>query len=243
MRTFPSRCWLVVLPLAVSCGGGSPASAPTRPTPARISITGTDFLLIGSSAPLTALSETGAALGGLWGTDAPEVAAVEAYTGLVTAVGTGTATVFVDVKGVRATKSIRTLPDFGGTWAGSYEETGCEASGDFVKLGVCPDSEYDFGTGSMRMTLTQARERVSGELRLRGGTITEVSGSVSPEGTLTFAGSATGQSRFHIELQNVRFEFRQPNALAGTFDEVYSSRLASPSGGWRMASRIRGMSR
>ena len=238
MSTFQKRWWLVVLPLIASCNGGSPPSAPTLPTPASISITGTDLILVGSSDTFTALSETGAALEGMWGTDAPTVAAVEAYTGRVTAVGTGTATIFVDAKGIRATKSIRTLPNFSGTWAGMYEETACEASGDFVALRVCPTSEYDFAIGQMKMTLTQTRDSVSGEVNLRGGTASDVSGNISPEGTLTFTGAAR-DSKFDIELHNVRFELPQRDEMTGTFEEVYLSRTAAPSGGWRMVSRIR----
>ena len=63
---------------------------------------------------------------------------MEAYSGRVTAVCTGTATIFVDAAGIRATKSIRTLPNFSGTWAGMYQETACEASGDFVVLRSAP---------------------------------------------------------------------------------------------------------
>ena len=241
MFTFQKRCWLLLLPLIASCNGGSPPSAPTRPSPASITITGTDLILVGSSEMFTALSETGAALGGMWGTDASTVATVEAYSGRVTAVGTGTATIFVDAAGIRATKSIRTLPNFSGTWAGMYEETACEASGDFVVLRVCPISEYDFAIGQMRMTLTQTRDSVSGEVKLRGGTVSDVSGNISPQGTLTFTGAARDQSKFDIELQNVRFELPQREEMTGTFEEVYLSRIATPSGGWRMVSRIRKM--
>ena len=243
MFAVQKRCWVIVLPLIASCTGGSPASPPTRPTPASISISGTDLILVGSSATFTAVSQTGAALAGMWGTDAPTVASVEAYTGRVTAVGTGTATIFMDANGVRGSTSIRTLSNFSGVWGGMYEETACEANGDFVVLRICPDSEYDFAVGEMRMTLTQTRDSVSGEIRLRGGTVAGVSGTISREGTLTFTGAAWDESMFHIELQNVRFDVSEGDQMTGTFEEVYSSRTAARSGGWRMVSRLRGMSR
>jgi hypothetical protein len=72
---------------------------------------------------------------------------VEAYSGRVTAVGTGTATIFAEAGGVRGTMTIRTLPNFSGSWSGSFKETGCEVTGDFAALGVCSDSEYDSGFG------------------------------------------------------------------------------------------------
>ena len=107
-----------------------------------------------------------------------------------------------------------------------YEETACEASGDFVVLRVCPISEYDFAIGQMRMMLTQTRDSVSGEVKLRGGTVSDVSGNISPQGTLTFTGAARDQSKFDIELQNVRFELPQREEMTGTFEEVYLSRIA-----------------
>lgn len=243
MSTFVRRrYWLLFLPLAASCNG-SPPSAPTTPAVTSISITGTDLILVGNSERFTAAGNTGTPLEGMWGSSAPTVATVEAYTGRVTAVGTGTATIFVDVKGVRGTTTIRTLPNFSGTWAGGYEETACEANGDFVALRICPIGDYDFARGSMRMIVTQTRESVSGQLRLREGDVSDVSGNVSPEGTLTLTGAVRDQSRFTIELQNVRFELLQQNQMTGTFDEVYSSRTPPPSGGWRMTSRIRSMVR
>ena len=84
---------------------------------------------------------------------------------------------------------------------------------------------------------------MSGEVKLRGGMVSDVPGNISPEGTFTFTGAARDESKFDIELQNVRFELPQRDEMTGTFEEVYLSRIATPSGGWRMVSRIRKMIR
>ena len=97
-----------------SCGGGGVRwqSPPTAPAPslANITVNGSDLLLIGQSETFTAVGNTGLPVGtASWGADAPTVVTVEGYTGRVTAVGTGTATIFADLGGIRGTKTIRTV--------------------------------------------------------------------------------------------------------------------------------------
>ena len=72
----------------------------------------------------------------------------------------------------------------------------------------------------MRMTLTQDRDTVSGRVS-RVSPDTDISGSVFPEGTLTFTG--TGSSGIlNVELANVRFELPQNGEMIGTFEQVYT---------------------
>jgi hypothetical protein len=150
MSTLLQRCWPLGLAVAVACGGSSPPIAPA-PSLTNITVNGSDLLLIGQSETFTALGNTGAPVStASWGTDAPTVVTVEGYTGRITAVGTGTATIFADLGGIRGTKTIRTVPDFTGYWSGLYEETGCEATGDWAVLRVCPGSEYDFVISQMK---------------------------------------------------------------------------------------------
>jgi hypothetical protein len=236
---FMKGWWLVCLVLAAGCGSGAGVGSPT-PIPSSltsITVTGTDLLLVGASEMFTAAGNTGALTRPLWGSDAPTVATVDAGTGQVTAVGTGTATIFVDANGIRGTKLIRTLPNFGGSWHGWYEETDCQASGDYALLGLCSD----LSIGEMRMTLTQNRDSISGVFALLDdGKASDVSGSVSPEGTLTFTGTQE-QFNFNLQLQNVRFELPRKGQMTGTFEQVYSSRTTSLSGTWRVFSRLRDM--
>jgi len=168
MATLLKRLWLLGLALAVACGDSSPPKI-TAPSLTSITVTGSDLIIVGQSETFTAVGNTGAPLSTVWwGTDAPAIVTVDPYGGPVTAVGVGTATIFVDSGGVRGTKTIRTLPNFTGTWKGLYEETGCETTGDWAALRVCSDSPYDLGIAEMTMTLTQNRDAVSGSFTLLG---------------------------------------------------------------------------
>lgn len=244
MPTLLQRCWPLGIAMAVACGGSSPPIAPT-PSLTNITVNGSDLLLIGQSETFTALDNTGAPVStASWGTDAPTVVSVEANTGRITAVGTGTATVFADFGGIRGTKTIRTVPDFTGYWSGWSEQTGCEATGDWAALRVCPESEYDFTLSPMTMRLTQDRDTVSGTFRLGGRYAPEaaiVSGRVSPDGTLTFTGTAR-DSVLNVEFQNVRFELpHKGEMMTGTFEQLYSSTTSSRSGTFRVFARLRTM--
>lgn len=235
------RRWLVCLAFAAGCGSGAGVGSPTPITPSlsSITVTGTDLLLIGTSETFTVAGNTGTLTRPLWGSDAPSVATVDPGTGQVTAVGTGTATIFVDANGIRGTKLIRTLPNFAGSWHGLSQETACEASGDFAVLRLCL-SPPDYSIDEMRMTLTQNRDSISGGFTLSYGS-GDVSGSVSPEGTLTFTGTVRDPFDFKLQLQNVRFEWLQKGQMTGTFEQVYSSGKTSRSGTWRVFSQLRGM--
>jgi hypothetical protein len=243
MTTLLKNCSLLGLAVAVACGGSSPPIAPA-PSLTNITVNGSDLLLIGQSETFTALGNTGAPVTtAWWGTDAPTVVTVEGYTGRITAVGTGTATIFADLGGIRGTKTIRTVPDFTGYWSGLYEQTGCEATGDRAGLRGCPDSEYDFYISEMKMRLTQDRDTVSGTFSLGGGRPETplVSGRASPDGTLTFTGTA-GDSVVNVELQNVRFEVpRKGEMMTGTFELLYSSSTSIRSGTLRVFAKLRTM--
>src|SRR5688500_9636160 len=86
-----------------SCGGGGP----TAPSLTSITINSTSaFLMLGSTETFTATATmsdgtTQAVTGGTWGSDAGAVATVAATTGLVTTVGRGDVTIFVDSQGIR----------------------------------------------------------------------------------------------------------------------------------------------
>jgi len=74
---------------------------------------------------------TKAVIGGVWGVDDPRVATVETTTGEVTIVGSGMVNVFVDYEGKQGSKAIRGLPNYQGTWTGSYRISSCSSTGDF----------------------------------------------------------------------------------------------------------------
>lgn len=227
-----NRWWLVCLALATGCGGGasSTPTAPAVPLVTRITITGSDLLLVGSSETFTAAIESGNVAVPRWSSDAPTVATVD-LSGHVTAVGIGTATISADASGVRGTKLIRTLPNFAGSWRGGYQETACDAEGEFVH--PC-DSYWDLASGSARMTLTQDGATVSGSFDI-GPYI--VSGSISPDGILSLTGTLT--STVTRRLQSVRFESPRDGEMIGSFEEL----TTSATGSLRMRNELRGMAR
>lgn len=238
MSTLLKRLWVVGLVMVPACGNGGPATitAPTLTKIADITVIGSDLLFIGQSETFTAVGSGGTAVTtARWGTDAPAVVSVEGYTGRITAVGTGTATVFADLDGVRGTKLVRTLPNFAGSWSGHYE--GCE-EGDCVP--------YDLVIGSVSMTLTQDRDKVSGRASVFESPEADVSGSVSPEGTLTFKGTLTLPGTqvtqvVNVEFANVRFELAQNGDMTGTFEMVFTR--PDYNGTNRIYARLRDMHR
>ena len=89
---------------------------PTLTKNTSITVNRSDLLFIGQSETFTAVGNGGTVLTtATWATDAPAVVSVEGYTGRITAVRTGTATVFADLDGVRGTKLVRTRPNFAGS--------------------------------------------------------------------------------------------------------------------------------
>lgn len=223
MKLLRNSSWLVYLALVTACGDDGPSS-PTAPSPTSITVTGSDLLLVGNSDVFTAAGNTGALslTAPRWGSDAPTVATVDVGTGRVTAVGTGTATIFVDANGIRGTKLISTLPNFRGEWNGRYELVDCQRN---AKPSVCSWTE---DTSNLRIFLTQNRDIVSSGSFEFGSTEDDesarhgVSGTVSPEGTLSLTGIPQPLTPSWPKLQNVRFESTQPGQLTGTFEEVWS---------------------
>jgi hypothetical protein len=178
--------------LSVGCGGKSTPTAPT-PTVQSVTVTSaTDLVFIGASESFTAnvvMSDgsSRAASGGTWGTDAPAVVAVEGGSGRVTGLASGTATIYFDVQGSRGTKLIRVLPNYQGTWSGSYVVRGCTHTGDLSRGNFCgnfPENRV-FPTN---LNITQDRDRVQGRFFL--GTLGgDGSGPVQSDGRLLFTGA------------------------------------------------------
>src|SRR5687767_9143925 len=130
--------------LVLACGGEG-GSAPAAPAATVQTITvnsSSDLVFLGASETFTAtasMSNGGsqAVSGGVWGSDAPSAASVESASGRVTGAASGMATIFVDYQGRRGTKLIRVLPNYQGTWSGSYFIRTCSQSGDFARFNFC----------------------------------------------------------------------------------------------------------
>lgn len=186
---------LMVLAAAVGCGGSGSTPTEASGSPASITVSSSsDQLHVGASETFTATAvmgngQTQAVTGGAWGGDAPGVATVESASGRVTGVGSGMVTVFVDYRGARGTKLIRVLPNFQGTWSGSYMVNGCSETGAFALADVCDETFTTNRVLPMSMTATQTRDAVNGQFSL--GTVAGTgSGPVHTGGELSFVGTA-----------------------------------------------------
>jgi len=217
LRLMRNSWWLVCLAVLAGCGGDGPTppTAPGRFGVTSITVTGSDLLLVGASETFTAAGDTRVITAPRWGSDAPGVATVDPATGRVTAVGTGTATIFVDAYGIRGTKLVRTLPNFGGEGVASFECGNRQTSNNQLSL-----------------TLTQDREVISGGLKLYDDILfghvasNDLSGSVSSDGILSFIATAKdpwvgGQGVVRIENVRIGWYFDRVDRMAGTFELVW----------------------
>ena len=194
MRVSLKTAFWTVLCLLIALWSCKSSETPTVPKPTTSSITvnaSSDMFFIGTVEVFTAVAtmsdgSTKAVVGGVWGVDWPNVATVESSTGKVTIVGSGTCTVYVDYEGKRGTKLIRGLPNYQGTWSGTYTPTSCSYSGSAFKA-ICSE----FTTGSVwptKLTLTQEKDRVTGRFYL-GLMGADASGPVATDGTLSLSGA------------------------------------------------------
>lgn len=192
-KQFGGLCAVVsAFVVLVSCGGGS-GGGPNNPSPTPTSITITSTgatMFLGQTETFSATftlnnGNTQIVSGGTWGTDAPGVATVNPATGLVTAVGRGDVTIFIDAQGLRGTKRITVNVTYSGTWSGSYRFTSCSHSGDLAALDFC--GLFPIGlTDSVVMTLTQTGSTVTGRTALDGLTSGQFSTPIAADGGLTF---------------------------------------------------------
>ncbi|HXH07564.1 MAG TPA: Ig-like domain-containing protein [Vicinamibacterales bacterium] len=152
MRTF----WLcAVALLAASCQEATgPSALPPRPDELVITPP-VEALKIGEGETLAALlirgNGTRVTVPAAWSSDAPHVASVSS-DGRVLAVGLGTATIRATFEALSAQRSLRVVPDFGGSWRGEYRITGCTRTS-----GSGPDVCRNLLTARFPLALTLAQ--------------------------------------------------------------------------------------
>jgi len=192
--------WIVLAVTVTSCGGGSSSPtaptapvAPAAPTVTGVTVNGLDALRQNFFTNYTATqtlsngaTQTPTAV--TWTSDNPGVASVEA-NGDVNGNANGTATITATVNGVRGSKTIRVVANFGGTWSGTYRLNKCDESGQF-RGQWC--QQFTVGASyPMSMNLTQGgatRDQVLGTLAL-GSIGGPLSGNVTGDGRLILGGS------------------------------------------------------
>ena len=206
---------LVIAVVLTSCGGGgggTPSPTPT-PQPQSLSITPATAILkvnqtetfAGTMAMSSGQAQT---VQPTWQSDNTTVLTFE-NGGTARGRSNGTATIIGTNQGLQATRLIRVVTDYQGTWAGDYIVRRCDDSGDFRDLDFC-DREDGFYVGEILeigLNLRQDREEVNGDLAL-GGVAGTTRGSVDTGGRYVGTGSATvsedgGSVAFAVNPLNV----------------------------------------
>jgi hypothetical protein len=136
-------CAIVLALVFAGCGGDDGPTMP-RDTPTGVTITtSATMFYIGATVTLSASvtmssgSTQPLTSGCAWGTDSADILNINPSTGAMTGTGSGEATVWCDYQGMRGTKRLRILPNYAGTFLGSYTVTGCSDSGDFRSEDFC----------------------------------------------------------------------------------------------------------
>lgn len=169
-----------------------------------------------------------------FGTDTPSVATVSSSGG-VTGVSIGDVTIFVDYQGMRASKRVRVLPGYGGTFAGTYAVGTCVATGGFASPDPAEHFCTEFTTGrqlSIAMQSAQSADltTVTGQFAL-GNAVGTGAGTISSTGTLTYSGAiAFAGDTTRMDLRNWTATSPAPGRIAGSFEMVWTDSTVSGSG-------------
>lgn len=214
-------CVLGATVALAACNKKSPSSpTPVVPAVESITVTGPDTVLLGASATYTA-AIAGGAPGATcsWSQDASFVGTVT--NGTFTSVGNGVVTIWCEASGVRGTKRVTVIPNFGGRWTGTYIVTGCSSSGFFAGS---PNACADFSSGRVlpwTAVLSQSGATVTGSFTLGSITASQQSGVIAGDG---FSMLLTHEGTGSIRIQS-RWDVRQAvaNQMSGTLRQNWSA--------------------
>jgi hypothetical protein len=213
------RVLIVTTIIAALSAGACGKSTPATPSPTVSSLSlspATDYVKLKATEKFsvsatynTGSSETVAAA---WSSDNQAVATVDA-SGTVAGVGAGQATITATYQGKTASRGIRVIPDYAGTWTGSWAVVpgGCTVTGDF-RSDWCAGVQ---GTYPATLNLQQIKDAVSGTWTLQDGN-GNVTGTVATNGALTLTGSSL-QSGVTIEISAWQSNTADNRTMSGTF--------------------------
>ena len=154
--------------------------------------------------------------GGTWASDNQAVATVTT-AGIVTAVGSGTVNITVSFGGKIGHKIYRCLPNYGGTWTGTYTVTACSATGDFDLYGFC--GVVPSGTVlNSDLVLTQSGDQISGQIYL-GTLVADATGPVAMDGQLILTGKVI-QGDFTIDTVYT-LQSTTPGQITGNMTQLW----------------------
>jgi hypothetical protein len=175
---------------SAACGGSPTGPGGTVSGSQSLTISpGVDLLRIRASetlsAALTANNGQPTPTTATWTSDAPAVASIDA-NGRITGQASGNATISAQASGLRATVTLRVVPDYHGRWEGITRVTGCADEGDFDTL--C--DEVVGGGLPLSTSITQTRDAVTADVNFDDAT-GRISTMIQSSGRLVTTGQLT----------------------------------------------------
>jgi hypothetical protein len=159
-------CVLFAACLFIACGDDSPANSPTAPSASAVSSVTVslqnDTMYLGLVQQATA-STVPPGLAGTWASMNPAVASVDSSGG-IRGVSSGSTEITYTVGATVGRAALRVVPEYAGTWVGSYSVTGCTDTGIFTRLDFCKNFNRTGLDVAMRATWTQSGTEVVGRI-------------------------------------------------------------------------------
>lgn len=226
--------------VAVSCGGSS--SSPLAPGNVG-TITGVTLTAnppgVGStiSAAATITLSTGSTFPVYTGfsSDTPSVATVTP-AGVITGVSVGDATIAIDYQGFKASKKIRVLPSYTGTFYGTYTLDKCVDAGGYTGGNSCASTLPTVPLGSvLQLAVSNVQSAdlttMTGQFLL-GTLLGNSTGTVSSSGALSYAGSVMSSSTWRMDFENFVGSSPSVGHISGRFDIVWTDTASAGSSRW-----------
>lgn len=223
------------LALALTLVGCSQVSSTAPSAPVALSMSpDTDLLTVAGTQQysLTATDTDGVsrAVRGVWTTHSSIASVAD---GLVRGVAPGTGAVSAEYGGMRVSRQLRVVPDYSGTWIGSFRIASCTESGLYVGLG-CVDAQLaaDY---QIVFVASQNRTAVTATVEAFGGAPVQTTGPIDVPGGL----SLSGASAFTISGLPFVFEVVDWNTMASGTDQMTGrftlvTRVAGVDGDYRL---------
>jgi hypothetical protein len=181
--------------LATECGGDSP-TRPSEPPATRVEVAGPVALLTSTSTSYTVRATladgTTRTVLSAWTSSDPTIATIDA-NGRLEGRAHGSATITASYPGGSASKVVRVVNNYAGTWVGSYVIRACSDTGQLTDHdgGWCAAGPGRVGAGAIGLLLTLVQggsdlTEITGTLGSYPETLT---GSVMADGKLTVSGT------------------------------------------------------
>jgi hypothetical protein len=231
MRSLHLGSAVAVLSFVLGCGHNSPvAPGPAAPTAAGLAIAGADAVLSGVpaeySATLTLSNGTSRAATPTWSSSDPAVATVDG-SGRLQGRAHGSVTLTASSDGQTASRIVRVVNNYNGTWQGRFLVDGCDAP-----PGFCASMDVDIFAFPIYLAVSQSgadQSDVRATLILSNfNRRSELTGRVTPDGRLNLSGSAEVRSRdgsllgtFHVGAWDTIL--REGDTMAGRWAQRYTN--------------------